>query len=356
MGNTYWVDADSPSEASPYDTQAKAAHTLATILAIPPAAGDTIYCCAGASVGETIGAELDVASSGSNSGGFIKLIGCNPSGTNDGTRYIIDGGAAGINIFDFAGYDYWWLENIQVQNTGAGTKHGFYNSTGTSVYCVYINCRATSCTKAGFHNSVGNNSIFYRCLSDNNYNGFGYGEGAFGARLMLLCAAHSNTNMGFYYSTGTTYVGCISHGNTEEGYGSLLSGHVLINCVADSNADNGIDFAASSDGINLIFGCRITNAPDAGDYGLDANAEPVLIGYNYFEQVSGTNINTTTTADDLIYTISEPGGTTDSNRYGTEDDTNQGYAAAVGSHNFATGYTDATDPTLRRTAITIPWS
>ena len=61
---TYYVD-DAGSNTSPYDTWAKAAPALATVLAIPPAAGSTIHCAGG----ETIAAELDCASSGDQTSG-----------------------------------------------------------------------------------------------------------------------------------------------------------------------------------------------------------------------------------------------------------------------------------------------
>ena len=353
MATTYWVDADSPSEAAPYDTQAKAAHTLATILAIPPAATDIIYCCAGASVGETIGAALACASGGTNATGHIRIIGCNSSGTVDGTRYIIDGGAAGINIFDFAGYDFWWLENIQVQNTGAGTKHGFCTTTGTATGCVFINCCATGCAKAGFAHNIAY-SLFYRCVAySNSASGFGYGDGAQGTNSYVLCSSHDNTLHGFYYCTYATIYGCISHGNTDDGISALSLSSKIFNSVIDNNTDDGIVYTAATDLMfHVLFGSRITNHSTAGSIAVNCAGEPVITGHCYYENNDGANVGGTTTFH-FVLPLEDAVTTSD-----LEDlsNTNQGYAAAIASHNFATGYTDAGDPDLRRVAITIPWT
>jgi len=344
---TYWVDVDSPSEASPYDTQAKAAHTLATILAIPPAAGDVIYCCAGASVGETIAAELDIASSGTNADGFIKLIGCNSSGVVDGTRYIIDANSAGINCIDLNGHDELWFENIEVKSTGAGAYHGFYNSTGANSGLVFINCCANNCGGSGF--SVINYSFFFRCVAYlNTSHGFNEGNSA----RYTLCASRDNSGAGWYFATShTTCIGCVSHGNTDDGFSYPGLNSYFMNCVIDGNGDDGIFVWGVSDPYpSIVLGCRITNQSGAGDIGLDCSSESVVYGFNYFED-NNTNIANATIAQ----VIPLEGGSIDSNDADNAD-TNEGYAEAVANNNFATGYVDGTDPTLRRTAITIPWS
>lgn len=53
--------------------------------------GDIVYCRGT----QTVAARIDVdTNSGTNAGGFIKFVGCNASGTVDGTRFTIQGDGA----------------------------------------------------------------------------------------------------------------------------------------------------------------------------------------------------------------------------------------------------------------------
>lgn len=361
--STYYVDADSASEAAPYDTQAKGAHTLATILAIPPSAGDVIYCCAGASVGETTAAELACASSGTNAGGWIKVIGCNASGTVDGTRYIIDANNGDFNVFNFAGYDMWWLENIQVQNNGGTTKHGFYSSASNSDGHVFINCAASDCTGSGFSTDNIRFSYFIRCFSSlNTSHGFACG----GTRdLFLFCMAQNNSTDGFsninFYNS---IIGCISYSNTDDGVNGVTGMHVM-NCVIDSNDDDGLEVTAGTNlWGSLIIGNRITNHAGSGDIGFLTNTEPVVSGWNYLQDNDSHNIQKTAgnAADKPMYQFipvagQSSEGTIFADGVDTNDednaDTDDGYVAAT---NFSTDYDEGNPVSIRRVAITIPSS
>lgn len=398
----YYVDP-AGSNTAPYDTWAKSAQALATVVAIPPAVTDIIYC----RTHEHIAAEIDLASSGTNAGGWIKLIGCNAAGAVDGTRYILDGDAAGIHIFDFNTQDMWWLENIEVINTGGSAKHGFYSNAITAQGNVFINCCANNCSGTGF--SLGANfyaSLLLRCISySNGANGFSRADRSF------FCCARDNTGIGFNDIRYFHY-GCISHGNTDDGFSPLEEDGVLINCVTDGNTDDGIVLGSSTSlYFAAIIGCRITNQSGAGDIGLLTINEPCIVGWSYFEDNSNLNIQgvVPTTSGSLVVGI-----TYEINTYVSDDDftnvgaasnatgvifvatgttpthwahastlsnapnatfqfipiengttttnledlanTNEGYAQAVANNNFATGYTDSGDPDLRRTKITIPWS
>jgi hypothetical protein len=99
------------------------------------------------------------------------MIGCNSSGTVDGTRYVIDCNSNGINGIDFAGNDMWWLQNIEVKNTGGSGKAGFYCSTGTASGCVFINCCGNNAAYA-FKNSLITYSYFIQCVGYSCTNGF----------------------------------------------------------------------------------------------------------------------------------------------------------------------------------------
>lgn len=342
----YYVDS-AGSDTAPYDTWAKAAAALQTVISIPPAAGDIIY-ARGTGV---LAAEIDLASAGTNAEGWIKLIGCNAAGNVDGTRYILDGNAAGINIFDFNGHDMWWLENIEVKNTAGTTKHGFYSSVTGSSGHVFINCCANTCSGSGFYNANHNFAILIRCISySNTVNGYSSSPQAV---RYLYCVARDNTADGFgLTTTGDVFLGCISHGNSDDGFGGISPQATLINCVIDGNADDGIELAASTVlYAPLIVGCRITNQSGAGDNGLFLNGEPCIVGWSYFED-NTDNINDETSA--LFQFIPIENGSTTTN---LEDlaNTGEGYVDKA-NHDFSTTYVDAGDPDLRRVAITLPWS
>lgn len=357
---TYFVDHGG-SATDPYDTQSKACTTIATLLAAKTlAAGDIVYCCDSSgdgTLGETIAAEIDINGSGTNAGGFIKIIGCNASGSVDGTRYVIDGGANGINIIDAGGNDMLWFENITVQHTGAGTKYGFYNSTGTSSGSVFINCKAHGCAASGWINSW-NYSLWYRCVSENNTGkGFGSNDGLCANPKYILCSAVDNGAEGFYYSSYPLYYGCISHGNTD-GIATPVYTSAILNCVVDGNTDDGILIGNSTElMVHFVFACRVTNQNgESTDLGLNCAGEPVITGHNYFENNGATpsganrNISDAGSAPALHYALSLEGGTTTSN-VEDQDDTDEGY---VSSTNYATDY-DAVNPvSVRRVAITIP--
>ena len=349
MATTYYVDP-AGSNTAPYDTWAKAAQTVKTVVAIPPAAGDIIYC----RTHEHIASEIDLASSGTNAGGWIKLIGCNAAGNVDGTRYVINGDAAGINILDFNTQDMWWLENIEVINTGAGVKYGFYSSSSSSNGIIFINCCANSCG-IGFGVSNCDRSAVIRSVAySNTYDGISLGNYS----IALLCASHANGRDGIAMGYLATVYGCISHGNTDDGIVDVSPSSLILNSVIDSNTDDGIEIAATALLYSpIIIGCRITNHSGAGDNGLITFDEPCIVGWSYFED---NDDNIAGAAHDAAPAVTFQfipieNGTTTTN---LEDlaNTNEGYAAAVAGHNFATNYVDSGDPDLRRVAITIPWS
>ncbi|MBE3145295.1 MAG: hypothetical protein IMZ61_15460, partial [Planctomycetes bacterium] len=244
MANIYYVDHGG-SNTAPYDTQAKAAPALAIILAIPPAAGDIIYCCDNAGVGETTAAVLSCASSGTNAAGYIKVIGCNSSGIVDGTRYVIDANGGDYDIIDLVGKDLWWFENIEVHNNGGATQHGFYTSTSGTTGCVHINCCAHNCTGSGFDENNQGTGTFVRCCSySNTADGFAVAS----YTRMVFCVARDNTADGFGGGSGFSGVvyGCVSHGNGDDGFGAVQAAANLIGCVADGNTDDGIEIGTGS--------------------------------------------------------------------------------------------------------------
>ena len=341
MAGPYYCDP-AGSNTSPYDTWAKGATSIQTVLDLA-LAGEIIYCRGT----QTLAAQIDVdTQTGTNAAGWIKVIGCNASGNVDGTRFILNGNNYGGNIvLASATSDMYWLENVEVKNTGVGDYGGFVATSGTSGW-VFLNCCVNNCGGDGFDAPNFAQSIFIRCVAYLNT-----GRGFDGPAFCVFCASRDNTGSGFLVGATTVLIGCISHGNTDDGAATTSSGAgLLFNCVADGNGDDGVYISTSTQTYGIrILGCRITNHSGAGDIGLNANSEPCITGWCYFEDNDGDNIQNAAVHN----FIPAEGGSTTSN---VEDqaDTDEGYVDKA-NHDFSTDYTDGTDPSLRRTAITIPW-
>jgi hypothetical protein len=342
----YWVDHGG-SATAPYDTQAKAATSLATILAIPPGAGDIIWCCDNAGAGETTAAALTMASSGTNAGGWIRVIGCNSSGVKDGTRYVIDANDGNYSIVDIAGQDLWWFENIEVKNNdaAAGTVYGFVSSASNTHGCVFINCCAHHCKSNGFDlGNMPSNSICIRCVSYLN------GVAGFrpGTNCIVLCCAHDNTTIGFSMLSTPAAIGCVAYDNTTHGF-NLTNSSILFNCISNSNTLNGLNKTADTAlAFIAAIGCRFTNNDASGSTaGIDFNSDPGLTMCCYFKD------NGDAAADDeindvLVLNVPVAGNTANSNVYDSTD-ADDGYADQA---NF--DFNLNSDALLRRTAIRIP--
>lgn len=338
MATTYYMDT-AGSNTSPYDTWAKAATSIQTVLDLA-VAGDTIYCRGTQVMGATV--DIDTQT-GTNAAGWVKVVGCNAAGNVDGTRFYIDANGGSYNAVTFAAAsDMYWFENIEVGNTGAGAYHGFASAATGSVGHVFINCAAHNCGGSGFRCDNMANTTCFRCVAYSCT-----ATGFYSVLRNLFCCARDNGIHGFGY---ISYVyGCISHGNTDDGI--VADHYTLLNSVIDGNGDDGVIINANTSLFgSFIVGNRITNQSGAGDIGLNCNSEPCAIGYNYLENNDGDNIQNQLTSGTIPLENS-------SNTSNLEDlsNTDYGYVDSA-NHDFSTDYTDSGDPDLRRTAITIPWS
>jgi len=147
--------------------------------------------------------------------------------------------------------------------------------------------------------------------------------------------------------------------NTEEGFAGQggAAGGAIINSVCHANSDNGIENAGHSNPyFTFLLGTRITKHAGAGDIGLHCNSEPTVAAYCYFEG-NTDNVSGETAAYYKFIPLENSGDTSNINEANpdTVTDTDYGYVNTAGE-DFSTDYTDATDPTIRRTAITIPWT
>lgn len=322
---TYYVDP-AGSNTAPYDTWAKAATGLQTAVTACVGKGNIIY----ARGTQTLTGSINFASAASGAiGAHNKIIGCNASGDNDGTYFVLDGnnsnGASAAGIWTQTA-TYWWLENIHVtqcQGDGVGGSAGYATSW------VFVNCKASSNGGAGF-NANGAQSpgrVLYKCISLNN-GGNGYTNNRMS--LLMFCVAKGNGARGFQ-SYGEVFYGCLAVNNTTDGLHDY-SGDVF-NCVVDGNGTNsthvGIDlpYARTS-----AIGCRVTNQT-----GIGIRTTATQLGLtlsNFVHTCSAGEFNSLAGALAL-------GGDTISGTQGYVDRTN-------GDYNLTS------DATLRRTAITLP--
>lgn len=279
---------------------------------------------------QSLTGSIDFASAASGAIGYYnKIIGCNASGNNDGTYFVIDG--ANTNGAGAAGFwtrtsTYWWIENVHVRRCQGD---GFGGTSGTSTSWVFLNCKASSNGAVGFNanGTQSANRVLFKCIAASNT-----GNGFTNNRLSLLafCVANGNGARGMQTYSETVY-GCVSVNNTADGI--LSYGGTIINCVVDDNGST-----SSHVGIDLQFsrsdaiGCRVTNQTGIGIR--TASTQSGLTLHNFVHTCSEGEFNSLAGALAL-------GGDTTS---GT-----QGYVDRAGGD-----YNLASDATLRRVAITLP--
>lgn len=313
MANTYYVDpeATGDNDGTSWDNAWTALQSAAT----NAAAGDIVYCRGT----ETIAAEIDFAASGTYDA-YIKFIGCNAAGANDGTFYEINGGDADINGLDIDG-DYIWFENFKIHScdgtaaidgSSSGVDHGVYvnvwchdnaaygfNSSFQTRYATFVRCRFSNNTSGGMYRP--NNCRFFACSFDNN-TGVGYTE---------------NTNNLIIHS-------CIFRDNTANG-ATLYGTPVVFNCIFEDNGGDGC-YASYQTAGTLFVGCRFTNNDASGKYGLN-------IAENYYVGLLGCYFgNNATDINGRYYVLPIDGSTTHVVLNGSETD--HGYVTAGSDFNL----------------------
>lgn len=309
--------------------------------------------------------DVDVQT-GSNAGGFIKFIGCNDDAdfTVNGNRAYIDvKNAVAHGISMAASCDMIWFENIEVDE--AGTAKSGWLAASTQAGCVFINCCAHDNDYAGFTGTF-QGCLFLRCVAySNGTHGFVITAGY---DVYLFCCSRDNTQDGFNVPTTVNYafVGCISYHNTVDGMDGCHAATLVMNCVFDSNDAYAINAGAGTATYSaFLIANRITDTLTGHTTaGVDCNGDPHVLAWNYFDEAIGSTQPADCVIDDaqaelvLVDAVTgglAGGGTTDSNQYNQNDD-NQGYVDDDATPDFSTQYVSATDPVLRRVAVTVPWS
>jgi len=302
-------------------------------------AGDTVYLKGT----ETLTAQVDFdTNAGDNTNGYIKFIGVNSSGVNDGTMFVVDGDKDNTNIDGLVFSNptaYLYFENIEIKNVD---NDGVTHSGTSTPSCVFINCLFHDCGAFGFDGYRFTRCIFIRCSAYNNGND-GFSLSAY--CVFYFCSSHDNGVSGFdlVYSSYTAMIGCLAYDNSDDGIGNLYFSHAF-NCVADGNSDDGVSVRTTTSNYFSVIGCRITNHLGAGDIGLDVNTSPGVIGWSYFENNDGANIQ----ADTLAVQLTCNGSATNIE---DQSDTDQGYTDLT---DGAEDYNLNSDASLRRIPVSIP--
>lgn len=331
---TYYVD---PAATGLNDglTWADAFTDMQSAVAVATSS-DVVY-CRGTQVLSTA---ITLSCGGGTTSGMIEWIGCNASGVDDGTRFVLDGNSVAANCLNSDGGGYNRFKNFEI--TGA-TSHGVGDATADSSSCTFINCKFHLNGGMGFNAGSWGDVLFYKCAFNNN-GSYGSQSNYAGTTKYIFCTFLDNASDGYYQYINTAYssvlFGCIFAGNT---YGLDLSygGWVIINCVIDGNTSGGIytDLSDCYRGVAFI-GNRVTNN---NGYGFNDVAVGNFIGvvsHNYFEGNTSGDFSTYITLEGLL----EEGGV----------DTNQ-YTGIIGYADAANGdYNLTSDATMRRVPITLP--
>ncbi len=295
------------------------------------AAGDTVYCRGT----QTLTSTITVANAGSASTGYIRFVGCNASGSVDGTRFKLNGNSAAGDVFSLGTKDFIWLENLECYS---GTANGIAMGGTGQNYLVFINCMCRNNGTNGIDFFANGRGWVIGCIAKSNtLRGFNVTSSY--PPVLIGCHADSNSREGFYQSglSGATAVGCLATNNGYDGFYAATNLVTLLNCVSDGNAYSGVGVGNCNIG---VFGCRLTNNGTTGTrYGLTVNANyRGVYGWNFLK----SNKDGAT-----------GGGNWDAIPFKDDSDTNE-TSGTEGYVDRASGdYNLDTDATLRSVAIEI---
>ena len=236
-----------------------------------PTAGDTVYCRLSSSASESISAQIDWDGNDGTAANSLNWVGCNASGVEDGTRYVIDAGSSSCHGWHFNGMQFLYIRNFELKSSATGTYHGIIADTagssgsfvnvyihdfpghGVSMegwlnYTSWVHCRFSSNGMCGIYRSNATDT-FYGCVSDNN------GDDGFNSTdrsAWYGCVAHSNTDNGWNLYNQARCINCVAHDNGQDGFtnGSWRAQYIC--CRATNN--NAYGFANYANGPDFLLG------------------------------------------------------------------------------------------------------
>jgi hypothetical protein len=308
---TYHADI-AGSNTAPYDTWAKAATSLQTVVDLATVTDDI-------KAQGTFNESIDVnTNSGSAAGGYIKIIGYNGSEVLDGTRCVIDGESTRANCLTNYDQDIIWWENFEF--TGA-TESGV-DLTGTGINNLFINCISHNNGIHGWDCVGSGANRWMRCLSYGNTN-VGWNDPENGCHF-FMCFGYQNGDEGvnFVHSSATVIAsGFFDNGESNINLREPGNNSFVYNCFMDGTNQTGETGALYNRDWATFIANRITNCAT----GLDCGGEVVLFGLNLFHN------NTADTANVGISDTLPFDTVVDSNEY--DPDIDDGYNAA-GSFDY----------------------
>jgi hypothetical protein len=279
-------------------------------------------------------------------GSRISIIGTDSSWNNDHTTLTtLDGmntstGAVNGLLLDYT-KNYYTVENLfATRATGIGIRIGTTSGGGT--FCTLLNCSASGNGTHGIGLYSGS-TMLSRCASYVNTAGHGfYCYGV--AQFCFFCVAYNNGLSGFSWDySGGSFLNCISHGNTQNGFVfGNYSEFLLSGCISDGNTRNGILFSSDSNlSFGRILGCRITNNSVGSStyYGLNAVTAGVIL-FNDFNVMYNNSNNASPGTQHYLNVTAGPNSLT------AASTTEQGYTDAA-NHDFNL----TTAAILRNTAL-----
>jgi hypothetical protein len=244
MATTYYVDPAATGAGTGLNWT-DAWVSIQSAMAAPVTVDDTVLCR-----GTQVLTTAMIPGVSGTVGNYIKYVGVNAAGVNDGTTFKLNGNSAAANcINQSTGRDYLYFENIEVYGaTGVGWSWG----TGISGYNIFKKCISRNCGSHGF--SAGTaylyGALFDRCKGYSNTGaGFsGVVRNGTPSNIFIGCSAYLNGASGFVNSFSCEYICCMSYTNTARGFYITGIGTVLKNCIAYGNTGangHGIDLAAA---------------------------------------------------------------------------------------------------------------
>ncbi len=172
-------------------------------------------------------------------------------------------------------------------NTGASNaNHLFTITNGGGSDCEFISCVFHGARGSGFLSNGNGNTILIECEAyDNNKSntaacsGFSATGSTSGMIFCYNCYSHDNT------------AGTNAHGFTAASNAQSL---VLINCIAESNAGNGVSLTGNAPGALVCIGCNMyNNTGDGVKLAPTGVSNWLFLMNNNFIKNTGSGVNNT---------------------------------------------------------------
>jgi len=222
------------------------------------------------------------------SGKEVMFIGCNASGTVDGTRPTIYGTSlngttpmfeVSVATADHAHFVHFIFDANDV------AQHTFEVTTANSHQMQFVDCQFKQATGNGVEfNGVANQWSFLSCQFDNN-GAIGCNQDGIGNSMYYNCLFNDNVGDGCFNGTNVKMSNCVSYSNGGDGFGCSNAGALYVNCVSDANTSDGWAITGTT-GQGMLVNCVATNN---GAYGivLASGGTTRLYNFHTYNNTSG---------------------------------------------------------------------